>query len=203
MCTSNVTFYPQVYTNTDSPPQGKHRNWASWSSACNKKRWHCGKNSFSIDYKNHLERFSDICPEKLKSQCFLFVTAILIVSFLLYNLGKSVLKIKIFLFYRKLLLHPEDFIAWVAFLLSQSIFLVQTKSLSEKKKYFDLLSLLWCLMGIVSMGLSYLCTDFSRDRLYVLGWSISLLNQSSVSAKIGYSQGCLYLVTHNAFPRAG
>lgn len=126
-----------------------------------------------------------------------------VVLFLLFNLGKSVLKIKILLFYRKLLLHLEDFIAWAAFLLSQSVFQVRTKTLSGKKKYFDFLRLLWCLMGIVSMGLFYLCTDFSRDRLYVLGWSISLLNQSCVSAETGCSSSCLYLVTNNALPRAG
>lgn len=54
-------------------------------------------------------------------------------------------------------------------------------------------------MGIVSMGLSCLCTDFSRERLYVLGWSISLLNESSISAEVGYRPGCLYLVTNTAF----
>lgn len=125
-------------------------------------------------------------PEKIKSQYFLYVTAILIelccfmqnqsnrvVSFFLFNLGKLVLKIKILLFKRNLLLYPEDFIAWAAFLLSQSIFLVQTESLSEKKKYFGLLRLLCYLRGIVYMGLCYLRTDFSRDTFYVLGWSIS------------------------------
>lgn len=146
MCTSSVAFYPQVYANTDSPPQGKYRNWTPWSSTCNKKCWHCGKNSFFIDQKNHLERFKDMCPEKIKSQYFLYVTAVLIelccfvrdqsnrvVSFLHFNLGKLVLKIKILLFKRNLLLYPEDFSAWVAFLLSQSIFLSKQKVCQKKR----------------------------------------------------------------------
>jgi len=70
-----------------------------------------------------------------------------------------------FFFPLNLLLHPQEFIACIVILLSQSLFLVKTNFVMKRKKDIDSFKLLWCLRGIVVMGLSYLCPDFSSSLL--------------------------------------